>query len=88
MLPVDAINSKLLPQLSTINPNPSGPAGGAAQILQANPINYKSQLNSAKKKHNSSIFVGGAGKFHRRMQLMMGPSLFLSSASITLHVTP
>jgi hypothetical protein len=34
ILPVEAINSKLLPQSATIISNPSGPAGGAAQILQ------------------------------------------------------
>ena len=42
ILPVEAINRNLLPQLATIISNPSGPAGGAAQILWLNPINYKS----------------------------------------------
>jgi hypothetical protein len=42
--PVDTINSKFLPQLAAIIPNSSSPAGGAAQMLQANRINYKSRL--------------------------------------------
>ena len=62
ILPVGAINSKLLTQSVTIISNPSPPAGGAAQILQSNPINYKSQFNSAMRIHNSLISAGGAGQ--------------------------
>ena len=62
ILPVGAINSKLLTQSATIISNPSGPAAGAAQILQSNPINYKSQFYSAIKIHNSLVSAGGAGQ--------------------------
>ncbi len=61
-LPVGAINSKPPTQLAANISNPSAPVGGAAQILQSDPIIYKSLLYSTKKKHNSSISAGGAGQ--------------------------
>ena len=57
-----AINSKPPTQSTTIISNPSVPAGGAAQILQSDPLEYKSQFYSAIKTHNSSVSAGGAGQ--------------------------
>ena len=50
------------PVLATTTPNPSAPAGGAAQILQPDPRLFKSRLYPSKNTHNSLISAGGAGQ--------------------------
>jgi len=74
--------------LTTNNQDPSGYAGGAAQIPHVNAINDKSHPNSSTNINASAVTLEALPKFHRQTQLKTCIVPIQQQTSTILQVTP